>query len=418
MPKITQENVKNASEEELRTRLSELRGMQRAPERQAKDQDVVDSERLRARAATMMKYDPETAQAWLDKARELDIKAQAREDDLAKAKKQFTPGTPEYIDYLMRAKSRIIDAAKYDPTLNDDQKSSMFTQVKNIDAEIAKYPFGRISLGLAENPTLDPGLVPTEYTGTYDDFIKSNPPKLAADGSYANIADLERAAKTYVAGKGGTTLHLNTLVSELKSASEASKASSTAAFEKGRIAKQDKEALDKAVAENGAALTSLSGLEDNPDSSPAKATVMTTILRKESGAAIAESEFGRRMQGWLGPEDYSRMINELTGAKVLIAGKIDENLREAAITQVMTKYLDKVPGRELYTFLSSMIPEYILKEAKRRKASSATPGGTVGGFTATLPANSGASTTTTEVKTDKNGRKYTVEPDGSRKYQQ
>jgi len=76
--KITPQNAPQASIEQLQARLAELKGTSRAPQTRTRDKDLVESERLKAGAETYMKYDPETAMSWLDKAENRETKAAER----------------------------------------------------------------------------------------------------------------------------------------------------------------------------------------------------------------------------------------------------------------------------------------------------------------------------------------------------
>ena len=135
----------------------------------------------------------------------------------------------------------------------------------------------------------------------------------------------------------------------------------------GFRARAEDRTIQEKVADSGALIYSMNELKDNPDSTPAKATALTSVLRKESGASIADSEFGRRMQGWLSAEDYEAMLGELTGAKIIIAGKISGDLRDAQVNRITSRYLSKVSADKIMAFTAAMLPKFVREYSDLQK---------------------------------------------------
>ena len=101
--------------------------------------------------------------------------------------------------------------------------------------------------------------------------------------------------------------------------------------------------MDERVADAGALLRALEKLESGDATANNKSEAITTILRKESGAAIGQEEYQNRVQDLLGPDDYRRMTSELTGLGLTFASWLDSGMGDQRVTAIYRKYLEKVP---------------------------------------------------------------------------
>lgn len=78
MPKITPENVQNASTDVLRQRLAELRGVART--QKARDPDQVEADRMRGAATARMSSNPDQGIEWMQKSQALEAKKAEKAD--------------------------------------------------------------------------------------------------------------------------------------------------------------------------------------------------------------------------------------------------------------------------------------------------------------------------------------------------
>ncbi|QHJ76874.1 MAG: hypothetical protein [Bacteriophage sp.] len=331
--------------------------------------DGVESARLRAGAEKMMEYDPATGMEWLGKAEDREIKAQKAMDDVERAKREFTPGTPEYITSLLKAQDRLMNSIRYDLSLTDAQKNELSVRMGNIENEVKKYPMGRTYLGIPE-PTKkedsDPSYMSFEdymtlsnaagslgvkapvqaqvstgsspataapeakrYTGSVEDFLAKNKPEIAKDGSYANLADLAIKADKYATDMGGTNVNAITLKSQLTAKSEQGAKNLAAADTREEVndartmRKYDK--LDakypdfrtKSIPMAQNALTFVTNGDGG--NIAARNNAVKVLSRMGSDEALTEQDFTRALGRDYGSNLWDRIMKSTTGAPAPIS---------------------------------------------------------------------------------------------------
>lgn len=295
------------------------------------------------------------------KAMEIAGQLAAKSLDLEKARSKFTPGTPEYIDYLMKAKDALFEQIKLDPTLTPEDKRTIAARAKILEGEITKYELGKMLLGQnAPTPKGAEGI-------TYSNFKKENPPTVSDNtGEFMFLPEIREKITDWVVERGGDQTQVESLVKSLEDDSKASREEKAAVLAKEQklydrtlTAQQLKEAVDKEIAENSMLIKSVQGLEKDPNDAAAKTFALTTLLRKESGAAIADSEYLNRMQGLLSSEDYSSLVAEMVSAKMIIAGRWAPEIKEAEETKIQNRFLGKIDGKELASIMKPMVRQAV-----------------------------------------------------------
>lgn len=137
--------------------------------------------------------------------------------------------------------------------------------------------------------------------------------------------------------------------------------------------------LAKDKAEVGALSLAYNKLSTNPNDKTYKSSALTSILRKESGASIASSEFLGRMREWLPAADYENLINDMNSIGMLVAGKMSDNAAELFANRIANNYLDKVDTGKMLEFMFASLPDYADVPGKGRLKSWRPVGETTGG---------------------------------------
>lgn len=97
-----------------------------------------------------------------------------------------------------------------------------------------------------------------------------------------------------------------------------------------------------AVAEIGMIMGGLDAIEKNPTSYGEVEDLLTSLLRKESGAAIAADEVVTRMKGSLDPQSRREIEDELNGLYTIIGGTLNSRWADARAKKVLFKYIPKM----------------------------------------------------------------------------
>ncbi len=127
-----------------------------------------------------------------------------------------------------------------------------------------------------------------------------------------------------------------------------------------QIAESKQKNLEDDVAKYGSLQLAYNNLLKDPNDKTAKSSALTSVLRMESGAAIGDSEFLGRMKEWLSPADYQNLLNDMTGAGILVAGAISQNVAEANTKRIIDSYMDRVNTSKVIEFTRSKPPKRVL----------------------------------------------------------
>ena len=249
-----------------------------------------------------------------------------------------------------------------------DQLDANILQMKN---ELLQTPEGRMIVGnVTEKPqgqsVSKQGLdIDSKIQEIKSKAIDSSPRDGVIDGEADLNSYVESIIQSYGLGENEPEAkrlrkYLADIKSETRSIYEQSQKKEDKEYGRGLESVARKQKLDEATAKYGPLLYSIEELTNKPDDIASKATALTSVLRVESGAAIAESEFARRMQGWLTDEEYRQMIDEMTSMGIIAKGMFNPDVREADVNKITTRYLDKVNANEIIDFAKSSIPKYVL----------------------------------------------------------
>lgn len=117
------------------------------PDLTDEDKENIQAGQFRSGAEAMMEYDPATAQSWLLRADDIDVKRQTRLDRQAAKDSQFTPGTKEWVNWMTSMlKQKIYEAGLYTGQARED----LLAESANIKKSLSEYPMGRSVLGISE----------------------------------------------------------------------------------------------------------------------------------------------------------------------------------------------------------------------------------------------------------------------------
>jgi len=134
------------------------------------------------------------------------------------------------------------------------------------------------------------------------------------------------------------------------------------AYERGQDKLKTETAMDDKYSPLYAIYTDLG---DNPDTQTISRGI-NLALRKESGAAISASEYESMMKNLLDKKDRENFIKEITGAKSILFGLANDDLRVAHIQKIAEKYLSSVNPKTLQKYIKPKIPPaYFELQAKR-----------------------------------------------------
>jgi hypothetical protein len=114
---------------------------------------------------------------------------------------------------------------------------------------------------------------------------------------------------------------------------------------------------EKEIAKLAGKMTPIFGsfyqLRANPNDVPAKADALLTLLRKESGAAIGQSELIERLQTVLPTKDYNSLLNEAGGFQGWIEGAL-KNENQGMIRRIQ-KYMPRMMNDRILNVLKNQI---------------------------------------------------------------
>jgi hypothetical protein len=324
------------------------------------------------RSALMAKSDKEAErQKDLDIAnKRIDRDAQKEIDKAIEDNKKYTPGSNEWADKMntnMFNLSRMMALDVY----SQPEKAAMKDQIEVIKKALAETPYGRSLLGipgapppLAVNPDAPTTtVVPGDKKGDEDPAAMANaledelvalvagmtPDKLG----YYSVTDKGKVSKKLAEiskklGKDHPTV--GTTQSYWVEIQTDARNKARDQEERNKQFRSEQRTLFKDMAAVGGMLGAVRDLRKDPTNVAAKANALTSVLRKESGAAIAESEFLRRMSTWLSADDYGKLFNEMTGAGIIVQGRISKDWQESTLTRITNKYLERVDSKQIEQF--------------------------------------------------------------------
>jgi hypothetical protein len=325
---------KKAQIEEINGKISALPSRGEAP-----NQGDFYEQGYQSAAQEMLKTDPQKAMELFGKAEDLSIKRTKSANDLLDAKKRFTPGTPEYIEFLQKSIGNKYNDLKYNVDLTAEQKTAVSSSIKAIEDEINKYPFGRIVTGKSGGTP-----EPTGSELSLSEFLAVNPAKLAADGSYSNLSDLTSKARSWGKENGVGNVLIAQLQDDLEKASEQSKANQEAGVSvtiKGQdIKKGQYDLLDKKFP--GLREKSIPGAEtartfiengDNGDLG-ARNQAVRVLSRMGSDEALTEQDFGRALGRSLPTGAWANFVKGVTGADIAMTDDEWQRVRKVLAQKI------------------------------------------------------------------------------------
>lgn len=329
------------SGENRKARGEEIQARERMASAELKSEADIEAQKLAAKEQSASSLD-ELQQLWKDNTRGL-TEAKRSQDSAAVAMYQ---GNLDRLQPLLQSKAPEVwgpPGAVSQP----DASSEDFRARKNAArsegfAEISQYATDKDKNGVVDSPK---GWVQA-FSTIRDKYGVSD----------ADMADVTRAWEA--------------AVKNLEDAHRARMDREEVQYSRGRQKSQDELALADKRAAVGALLLAYNNLQTNPSDKTYKSSALTSILRRESGAAIGASEFMGRMKEWLPPEKYQKLQDEMSGVGMLVAGKLAPNAADIWQSKIADRYLDDVDTRKLLSFMDAMIPSYAKpKDGKKEKQS-------------------------------------------------
>lgn len=377
--------------QDINRRIEKIKRLLGNPSRKIVSKSDIQIKKYEDAANAIAEYDPEQAMKWMDQAdrlrqstAELDFKTAQALLKIENPTKSEVSRFEQLWKDLERSKREAL--SKYGETSIYYTKPAELQmrveeKLKQLSPEVWS---GKPSENLTASDITTPD-VPTDETSTIDssaqyDELKQSITEGAVDKNNDGVLDIsptilrnkvnETASKLGWGPEGKEVKALYELIDGL--AREA-KDREEKRYLRGLSAIERKQKLDDAVADNGPLLYAIDRLKSHPNDIAVKSSAITSVLRIESGAAIADSEFSRRMVGLLGNDNYRNMLNEMTGAGMIIKGMLSKDLKDASFEQIFNKYLDRVPAEEISDFVRTFIPSYVIEHYKSLNKSTPKP---------------------------------------------
>lgn len=336
------------SEEARKARGEELQSRERMASEELKSKADIEAQKLAAKEQSASSLD-ELQQLWKDNTRGL-TEAKRSQDSAAVAMYQ---GNLDRLQPLLQSKAPEVwgqpGSTKQVDTNSDDFKNRKDAARSEGFSELSRYAMDKDKNGVVDSPER----WVQAFSSIRDKYGVSD----------ADMADVSRA--------------WDAAVNRIEDAHRERMAREDVQYSRSRQKSQDELSLADKKAAVGALLLAYNNLQTNPTDKTYKSSALTSILRRESGAAIGASEFMGRMKEWLPPEKYQKLQNEMSGLGMLVAGKLAPNAADIWQSKIADKYLDDVDTGKLLRFMDAMIPSYAKPKAaskntatvKRRKAS-------------------------------------------------
>lgn len=329
------------SEEARKARGEELQSRERMASAELKSKADIEAQKLAAKAQSASSLD-ELQQLWKDNTRGL-TEAKRSQDSAAVAMYQ---GNLDRLQPLLQSKAPEVwgqpGSTKQVDTNSEDFKIRKDAARSEGFSELSRYAIDEDKNGVVDSPE---GWVQA-FSSIRDKYGVSD----------ADMADVSRA--------------WDAAVKRIEDAHRERMEREDVQYSRSRQKSQDELSLADKKAAVGALMLAYNNLQTDPTDKTYKSSALTSILRRESGAAIGASEFMGRMKEWLPPEKYQKLQNEMSGLGMLVAGKLAPNAADIWQSKIADKYLDDVDTGKLLRFMDAMIPSYAKPKAASKKTAS------------------------------------------------
>lgn len=326
------------SEEARKARSEELQSMERMASEELKSKADIEAQKLAAKEQSASSLD-ELQQLWKDNTRGL-TEAKRSQDSAAVAMYQ---GNLDRLQPLLQSKAPEVwgqpGSTKQVDTTSDDFKIRKDAARSEGFSELSRYAIDKDKNGVVDSPER----WVQAFSSIRDKYGVSD----------ADMADVSRA--------------WDAAVKRIEDAHRERMEREDVQYSRSRQKSQDELSLADKKAAVGALLLAYNNLQTNPTDKTYKSSALTSILRRESGAAIGASEFMGRMKEWLPPEKYQKLQNEMSGLGMLVAGKLAPNAADIWQSKIADKYLDDVDTGKLLRFMDAMIPSYAKPKAASKE---------------------------------------------------
>lgn len=310
-------------------------------------------------AKAYMAFDPNTAMGWAGKADERDIRQQAVsqktlfKNDLTRLEQLWKDNTRALVD----AKNR--GASKTEIDMYEGNIKRLENQLKVMSpetwGEVTPTVGGTTTVTDEEhkrNVQLAKDLGKAEVDKAVDED------KNGVLDNYDEISYMLTEIKDKYGVSEKDMQNVNDLLAKKVEKASKNFSGDTAKAEEVRKKTDFSRKLADDIAAVGTLRLARDNLKANPNDKTAKSSALTSILRKESGAAIGASEFMGRMKEWLSASDYQQLQDDMSGLGMLVAGRLSPNASEIFQSKIADNYMDKVNANKMLQFLEYIIPDY------------------------------------------------------------
>lgn len=213
---------------------------------------------------------------------------------------------------------------------------------------------------------------PSENTGLYLKFLESydiNNYKNASDFPSAEVIKATASNMGYDISATDADVFAKSMVERLKNRSEEKyKAAAEARQTKAaNLSEQEK------AAEYGLMVSGIESLKTNPTNPTVLNSVLTSLLRLESGAAIGEDEYIKRAKDYMSEKDYEDFINDINDPILNIKDKILSGTAKAEVQKIQAKYIARMDANKIINNATLAVPEEYYKINKERINKSKNP---------------------------------------------
>ena len=261
---------------------------------------------------------------------------------------------------------------------SDTQKKDILAGYKGLHTQLAKTELGRALIGQVEAETPDAkNIVDTDKTTTTgldnegltqqikNQFATLDKPETETIENLGIIKKtLEEARK-----KAGVSETDTDYIMLKQFIDDTAKERAEFAREKYTKGKESRaEQLDKSekAADYGLMVSGLETLKNKPSDATTLNSVLTSLLRIESGASIGSDEYVNRAKDYMSPEDYESFVNELSSPILALKDKILSGTAKNDIMRIQSKYIAKMNADKIIKNATLVVPEEYYKINKRR----------------------------------------------------
>lgn len=339
--------------------------------------------------ASLYKVDPTAASFFADKQvkqRQLDINANKLYSET------YTPEQKSIVDAKQQNRIRMGDILSTINTLKakgateteikqwQSQYDSLVANDKRLNSLLANLQTpGYTSTEVVQTPnkSTEKGsdkiiISPTENNDKYLEFLKTfdlKNYKNASDFPTSEVIQATASNQGYSISSEDSKKFADSMVAKLKTKSDENYRASDEE-RKARVARltEEEKAADFALIVKG-----IEELKKNPNDPTVLNSVLTSLLRLESGAAIGADEYINRAKDYMSIGDYESFVDEISNPVLNIKEKVLSGSAKTDVQTIQAKYIARMNANKIIESSTLIVPASYYKINKARLDKSKTP---------------------------------------------